>query len=175
MMYASWIIICEKQDIFSALLLLPEPGVARGFSSHFSIINFGLMVNKCMKKVTTSESFIQERKDFKHMICESFVIFIVYKQSIWATLEKCHDKLFVALLDPILHSCTVSQAWGIDHVSTPDLASRLYYTLMRGVDVLEGGWVRGAAGHIINTGCYHTEALWHSWGIIAPLWSPHIP
>lgn len=59
-MYASWIIICEKQYIFSALLL-PEPGVARGFSSHFSIINFGLMVNKCMKKVTTSESFIWEK------------------------------------------------------------------------------------------------------------------
>lgn len=84
-MYASWIIICEKQYIFS-LLLLPEPGVARGFSSHFSIINFGLMVNKCMKKVTTSESFIQERKDFKRMVYD-------------------YDKLFVALLDPILHSC----------------------------------------------------------------------
>ena len=55
-MYASCIIICEEQYIFSALLL-PELGVARGFSSHFSIINFGLMVNKCMKKVTTSESF----------------------------------------------------------------------------------------------------------------------
>ena len=58
-MYASCIIICEEQYIFSALLL-PELGVARGVSSHFSIINFGLMVNKCMKKVTTSESFILE-------------------------------------------------------------------------------------------------------------------